>query len=82
MYASTGKLIRSKTLVAYPRMAQLEEKEKRKLCFVGESELLYDKKLEKYRDHDLSFDHMEPDDLSNKSYDIKPLPFDREGELD
>jgi len=59
MYASTGKLLRTKTLVAYPRFAQLEEKEKRKLAFVGESELLFDKKLEKYRDNEYSFDEAE-----------------------
>ena len=50
MYQSAGKLIRSKTLVGYPRAAQLEEEEKRKLVFTGDSVLLFDKKLEKYRD--------------------------------
>lgn len=42
------------------------------MVFVGESELLYDKKLEKYRDHDLSFDGLEADGLSNFLFRLNP----------
>ena len=59
MYENSGKLVRSKTLVGYPRLAQLEEKEKRKLVFTGESSLIYDRKLEKYRDLDLEIENRE-----------------------
>lgn len=59
LYKSTGRFVRSKTQVGYPRMEQLEEHEKRKLVFTGESVLLYDRFLEKYRDQEVSIDKID-----------------------
>mmetsp|Transcript_10681 Transcript_10681/g.9236 ORF Transcript_10681/g.9236 Transcript_10681/m.9236 type:complete len:152 (+) Transcript_10681:62-517(+) len=47
----SGKDKKDKTKITFPRTSNLEEKEKMKLVFTGESELIYDKNLEKYRDH-------------------------------
>ena len=42
-YETEGKTQFTKTLIGYPRMAHLEEKEKRKRAFIGDSEILLQK---------------------------------------
>ena len=49
-YEETNKSFKLKTEIGSPRVAQLEDKEKMKTAFTGESHLIYDKNLEKYRD--------------------------------
>ena len=51
-YDQHGKPQRIKTQVSFPRTLLLEEPEKMKMPFTGESHLIHDKNLEKYRDYD------------------------------
>lgn len=44
-YEETGKEIKQKTDVSHKRSSQLEEKEKRKRVFTGESNTIYNEKV-------------------------------------
>jgi len=51
-YDQHGKPQRMKTQVSFPRTLLLEDPDKMKMPFTGESHLIHDKNLEKYREYD------------------------------
>jgi hypothetical protein len=44
-YKENNKQVKEATLIGYPRTAQLEEKDKQKRVFTGESNLVFNEKL-------------------------------------
>jgi len=84
-YRSVRRPIYQKPQLQFPRTAQLEEKDKRKPVFTGESDLYFDVNLEKYREYgfDCALTPM-PTIHSNLSLAIvgKYLLPNRQGDID
>ena len=47
-YKESNKTLRDQIKLGFPRSSQLEEQEKRKIVFTGDSHLIYDKHFESY----------------------------------
>lgn len=51
-YKESGKKVRDQIKLGHPRTSELEEPDKRKIVFTGESNLIYDKHFEGYVPHE------------------------------